>query len=50
MTSSNTDFKVFIKNAIKYLSYGFKMYQNGVCEMIGDCTAEATDVIVNLLC
>lgn len=59
MTNSNTDFKVFIKNAIKYLSFGFKMYENGLCdqpikgdfklvdsrEMYGYTKKEASDLL-----
>ena len=59
MTSSNTDFKVFIKNVIKYLSFGFKMYENGLCdqpikgdfklvdscEMYGYTKKEASDLL-----
>jgi len=59
MTNSNTDFKVFIKNAIKYLSFGFKMYESGVCdqpikgdfklvdsrEMYGYTKKEASDLL-----
>lgn len=63
MTNSNTDFKVFIKNAIKYLSFGFKMYENGVCdqpikgdfklvdsrEMYGYTKKEASDLLGDLM-
>ena len=28
----NSDFKIFMRNTIKFLTFGFKMYEQGVCD------------------
>lgn len=30
--ADKSDFKVFMRNAIKFLTFGFKMYEQGVCD------------------
>lgn len=55
-TSSKKEFVNTISHEIAHIcahitrSFPIKITEEEFCEMIGDCTAEATDVIVNLLC
>ena len=28
----NSDFKIFMRNTLKFLTFGFKMYEQGVCD------------------
>ncbi len=57
--AQQSEFKIFMRNAIKYLTFGFKMYENGVCdqpikgdfklvdsrEMYGYTKKEASDLL-----
>lgn len=57
--AENSDFKIFMRNTIKFLTFGFKMYENGVCdqpikgdfklvdsrEMYGYTKKEASDLL-----
>ena len=57
--AQHSEFKVFMRNAIKYLTFGFRMYENGVCdqpikgdfklvdsrEMYGYTKKEASDLL-----
>lgn len=57
--TEKSEFKIFMRNAIKYLTFGFRMYENGVCdqpikgdfklvdsrEMYGYTKKEASDLL-----
>jgi len=30
--TNTSDFKIFMRNTIKFLTFGFKMYEQGVCD------------------
>lgn len=59
MTNSNQQIKTLVLNVIKYLRFGFKLYENGVCdepirnefklvnntEMYGYTKKEASDLL-----
>lgn len=32
MMADTSDFKIFMRNTIKFLTFGFKMYEKGVCD------------------
>ena len=32
MPQQKSDFKIFMRNTIKFLTFGFKMYEQGVCD------------------
>ena len=32
MPEQKSDFKIFMRNTIKFLTFGFKMYEKGVCD------------------
>lgn len=58
-----SDFKIFMQNTIKFLTFGFKMYEQGVCdapikgdfelvdsrEMYGYTKREASDLLGDLM-
>lgn len=57
--ADKSDFKIFMRNTIKFLTFGFKMYEQGVCnkpiegdfklvnsrEMYGYTKKEASDLL-----